>query len=313
MRRIKPSAMAAASFHRQFGAGPLAPIHRCYSLAAPLASSTPRSPAAAPELASIDGQISPASDARIEATDDGLYRGDGVFEVIRLYDGQPVRPRSTTSTASSAPPRRSSCRVRPRSRSKRRSARCWREFGAGRRPAAADRHPRRPPDRRSPSRSRRTARRWRSPPSPTRPSVILDGVKSLSYAANMQATRIAKGKGADEALLVRPDGIVLEPPTSTIFWVSRRGRAAHARARQRRARVDHPRPDRQGARRRGGRAGRSTTCAAPSEAFLASTTREIQPVSAIDGPSGFRRARAAHRARRRRPSPRPSAVSCEEL
>ena len=36
----------------------------------------------------------------------------------------------------------------------------------------------------------------------------------------MQATRIAKGGGADEALLVRPDGIVLEAPTSTIFWVS---------------------------------------------------------------------------------------------
>ncbi len=36
----------------------------------------------------------------------------------------------------------------------------------------------------------------------------------------MQATRIAKGGGADEALLVRPDGIVLEAPTSTIFWVT---------------------------------------------------------------------------------------------
>ena len=42
-----------------------------------------------PELASVDGQISPTADARIPADDDGLLRGDGVFEVIRLYDGRP--------------------------------------------------------------------------------------------------------------------------------------------------------------------------------------------------------------------------------
>ena len=55
------------------------------------------------------------------------------------------------------------------------------------------------------------------------PTVILTGVKSLSYGANMQATRIAQARGADEALLVRPDGIVLEAPTSSIFWVSPEG------------------------------------------------------------------------------------------
>ena len=42
-----------------------------------------------PELASVDGQITPTPEARIPPGDDGLLRGDGVFEVIRLYSGRP--------------------------------------------------------------------------------------------------------------------------------------------------------------------------------------------------------------------------------
>src|SRR3954453_19323129 len=41
------------------------------------------------ELASVDGSISPTAEATIALPDDGLYRGDGVFEVIRLYGGRP--------------------------------------------------------------------------------------------------------------------------------------------------------------------------------------------------------------------------------
>ena len=52
--------------------------------------------------------------------------------------------------------------------------------------------------------------------SPTR---ILDGVKSLSYAANMLAGRLAREQGYDEALLVTPHGRVLEAPTSSVFYV----------------------------------------------------------------------------------------------
>ena len=55
------------------------------------------------------------------------------------------------------------------------------------------------------------------------PSVLLNGVKSLSYAANMLASRRARTEGYDEALLVRSDSVVLEGPTCTIFWV-REGR-----------------------------------------------------------------------------------------
>jgi branched-chain amino acid aminotransferase len=114
------------------------------------------------------------------------------------------------------------------------------------------------------------------------PSVILNGVKSLSYAANMEATRIAKGRGADEAVLVRPDGVVLEPPTSSIFWVSAGGMlrttaleapVLESITRDRLVKAleveegEWPAED----------------LRAAGEAFLASTTREIQAVSSIDG------------------------------
>src|SRR4051794_30036247 len=41
------------------------------------------------ELASVDGTIAPTAEATVPLKDDGLYRGDGAFEVIRLYEGRP--------------------------------------------------------------------------------------------------------------------------------------------------------------------------------------------------------------------------------
>src|SRR5918997_6282082 len=41
------------------------------------------------ELGSLDGHIAPARELSVPATDEGLLRGDGVFEVIRVYDGTP--------------------------------------------------------------------------------------------------------------------------------------------------------------------------------------------------------------------------------
>src|SRR3954470_23475868 len=40
-------------------------------------------------LACLDGAVVPVAEARIPVTDEGLLRGDGVFEVIRLYQGRP--------------------------------------------------------------------------------------------------------------------------------------------------------------------------------------------------------------------------------
>ena len=184
------------------------------------------------------------------ASDDGLLRGDGVFEVIRLYAGRPYALGEHLDRLE----RSAAALELPVERAELESeiAALLAEFGeheaqlrlvitrGGRRIASTENLP--------------ALGEVVTLASVTySPTVILTGVKSLSYAANMQATRLAKAEGAEEAVLVRPDGIVLEPPTSTVFWVSSGGQLANTVAGGRDPRLDHARPDRRRARGRGGR------------------------------------------------------------
>ena len=41
------------------------------------------------DIVCLDGAIVPLGEARIPVTDEGLLRGDGVFEVMRIYAGAP--------------------------------------------------------------------------------------------------------------------------------------------------------------------------------------------------------------------------------
>jgi 4-amino-4-deoxychorismate lyase len=47
---------------------------------------------------------------------------------------------------------------------------------------------------------------------------LLGGVKSTSYAVNMAAEAEARRRGADDAVFVRDDGIVLEGPVTNLWW-----------------------------------------------------------------------------------------------
>ena len=53
------------------------------------------------------------------------------------------------------------------------------------------------------------------------PTLVLEGVKSLSYAANMLASRLARERGYDEALLLDASGFVSEGAGENVFMVKR--------------------------------------------------------------------------------------------
>ncbi len=163
----------------------------------------------------------PAAEATIPATDDGFIRGDGVFEVVRVYDGRPFALAEHLDRIDRSAANLRLGREVPRAELERTVTDLVAERGG----AAFDGCVRI-----ILTRGERTLVLTEPlPPSVERPrlafvtfapSRILDGVKSLSYAGNMLAGRLARERGFDEALLVTPHGRVLEAPTASIFWVA---------------------------------------------------------------------------------------------
>jgi branched-chain amino acid aminotransferase len=169
------------------------------------------------ELACLDGEVVALVDARIPVTDEGLLRGDGVFEVMRLYGGVPLaRAAHLERMAHSAANLRLELDVDA-------FARDIESLLAATQPqdcllrAVATRG------------ERRIVLLEQLPALPESlalgcvtyaPVRVLDGVKSLSYAANMLAGRLARERGFDDALLVSPHGRVLELPMAAFFWAA---------------------------------------------------------------------------------------------
>jgi branched-chain amino acid aminotransferase len=167
-------------------------------------------------LACIDGELLEPAQALIPVADDGLLRGDGVFEVVRLYGGRPFAldqhmDRMVLSAENLRLPLdrlavgADVARLLETARPGDALVRCLMTRG-GRRIALLEALPELP----------ETMSLGSVTYAPTR---VLDGVKSLSYAANMLASRLAQERGFDEALLVTPHGRVLEGATASFFWV----------------------------------------------------------------------------------------------
>lgn len=230
------------------------------------------------ETASVDGEIGPTAAATIGLRDDGLYRGDGAFEVIRLYGGRPfaLDDHLARLERSAAALRLEYDRPALRAEIDALLATTGSVDGqlrlivtrGGRRIAATEPIP---PHAETISLAAVTYQ----------PTIVLNGVKSLSYGANMLATRLAREEGADEALLIRPDGIVLESPTASIFWVSDGALRTTARSEGVLASITR---DRILKAVPGVEEGAWTLdeLKGAAEAFLASTTRELQAVARVD-------------------------------
>ena len=228
-------------------------------------------------LASLDGAIAPVEQTQIPVGDAGLLRGDGGFEVARLYGGQPFALEDHLARLERTC---AGIRLDVDHAALRRETRALLEATGeadallrlvvtrgGRRLAMIEPLPVRPD-----AVSMATVT--------YAPNRVLNGLKTLSYAGNMLAGRLAHEHGAQEALLVTPHGRVLEAPTASFFWV-RDGRLltpplddgilasitrdrllAECEIEEAPCTLDDVR--------------------AADEAFIASSVREVMPVSGVD-------------------------------
>ena len=243
---------------------------------------SPATAAVSGELACLDGTIAPAAETVISVLDDGFIRGDGAFEVIRVYDGRPFAlsdhldrlGRSAANLLLGDGIPRAELEHETRAVL---SARGGATFDGCLRLVLT-------------RGGRRLLLTEPLPPSPARPrlgfvtyapSRVLDGIKSLSYAGNMLASRQARARGFDDALMVTPHGRVLEAPTASIFWVDDDAAlctpplddhilASITRERLMRLVGVTERPL------------ASDVLLHASEAFLASTTREVLPLGGVE-------------------------------
>lgn len=164
----------------------------------------------------LNGELSGAVPA-LPASDEGLLRGDGAFEVVRTYGGVPFAlvahlDRLARSAKQLELPldrallEREIISFLDQMAGPDRQVR-FLVTRAGNRLICEE-----PLPKVAPTLRLAVEKHLQSP--------LLAGVKSLSYAANMLAIRRARGRDYDDALLVSTDDVVLECPTVAFLWMA---------------------------------------------------------------------------------------------
>lgn len=232
-----------------------------------------------PEMpGSVDGVLCDIREATILVYDDGLLRGDGAFEFVRCYAGRPFTLAGHLDRLA-----RTCATLRlpyPREQLEAEIAALFAWAG----PISTDMR----------IVLTRGGRRiiflepyldW--PPArlafvTDSPRIVLAGAKSLSYAGNMLAKRVAEERGLEEALLTTPGGRVMEVQQAAFFWVTPQGDLCTPPLSEgildsitRRIVMQHLDICE--------RSCRTEDALAAKEAFLAGTAREIQAVGGIEG------------------------------
>jgi len=233
-----------------------------------------------PLLCTVDGRIGPVAEATVSITDDGFLRGDGAFEMLKLYGGRPFgfkdhfdrldRSAGGIFLEYDRPTFEHEINALIGEHGKHDAALRLVLTRGGRRigivePLSDFRH----------GLTLSTVR--------YQPNIVLNHLKTLSYGGNMRSTRLAQRDGADEALFVEPDGTVLEAPTSTLFWVDAEGNlhtpeldtgVLASITRERIMRLVPVTED---------ESTKLGDVLGAAELFLASSLREVQGVSSLDG------------------------------
>jgi branched-chain amino acid aminotransferase len=241
----------------------------------------------------LDGQLMRADEATIPVTDEALIRGDGAFDAFPVRDGRPFAraahldrlERSCESLMLPCPRAQLEADIDILLARAPRGDAVVRVIltRGGRRLCLLE----------SPGNQAELTRPVRLLPVTYDPSGLLNGVKTLSYAANMLASRRAAAAGYDEALLVGSDGIVLEGPTCSIFWANEGRLRTPALATGILASITR-RVLLEGLAVEEGTFAFDELLAA-DEAFLASTARLAQPIAAV-GETELGSATGHHRA-----------------
>jgi branched-chain amino acid aminotransferase len=226
----------------------------------------------------IGGRLCTVGEATVPASDEGLLRGDGAFEFVRVYAGRPFtlaehleRLERTCATIRLACKRKELeldidaivAALGPESFDLRLVL-----TRGGQRIVLAEPIP-------------PLLDRLRLALVVDTPRRVLGGAKTLSYAGNMLAMRLAVERGFDEALLVTPSGRALELQNASFFYVAQDGALCTPPLSHdildsitRRVLVKRLEVEERPCTR-----AEALEC---REAFAAGTGREVQPVGAIE-------------------------------